>query len=109
MYKIIHNNQIIDVIKKPCFVKHVAGINKNIAVDKNQANGIVSSDGGTIYHIIGTENNFEDTRLSVYVVPIEEEEYLKLTTQVKENQNLENRVKELELLVQSLQNLVLKS
>ena len=45
----------------------------------------MSSDGGTIYHIIGTENNFEDTRLSIYAVPIEEEEYLKLTTQVKEN------------------------
>ena len=58
MYKIIHNNQIIDVIEYPCFVKWIPSIKKNISVDERQANGIVSSNGSSIYHLLGKENNF---------------------------------------------------
>ena len=110
MYKIIYNKQIIDVFDdKICFVKFLPKINRTIAIDKRQANGVVSSNGQEIYHIEGTKYNFLDNKKTVSVIPIDEEEYLKLTTQIQKNQNLEDRVRELEILVQSLQNLILKS
>ena len=109
MYKILYNNQIIDVIKEIQYIKYLPMTKRMINVDRLQANGIISSDGNNVYHISGTENNFIDGKKTVQIIPIEEEEYLKLTTQIQENQSLENRVRELELLVQNLQNLILKS
>lgn len=108
-YKIICNNQIIDVIENIRYVKYLPKTKKSIVVDERQANGIVSSDGSQIYHLYGTKDTFNEKKLTVSVKPIEEEEYLRLTTQVKENADLANRVKELEILVQSLQELISKS
>lgn len=109
MYKILYNNQIIDVIKEIQYIKYLPMTKRMINVDKLQANGIISSDGNVIYHINGTKNNFANKKKTVQIVPIEEEEYLKLTTQIQENQSLEDRVRELETLVQNLQQLILKS
>lgn len=109
MFKLIHNNQIIDVLKTINYVKCLPKSKRLISVDKKQANGVVSSDGDTIYHIIGTRNTFADEKLKVEIVPIEEEEYLYLTTQLKENQKLEARIKELEILVQKLQESIKKN
>lgn len=109
MYKIIHNNQIIDILDNIIYIKCLPNSQKIIAVDKNQANGIVSSDGDNIYHIYGTKNTFNDRKISVNIVPIDKEEYEKLTTQLIERNDLELRIKELETLVQNLQELILKS
>ena len=109
MYKVMHNNQIIDVLEDLCYVKCLPKTQRIISVDERQANGIVSSDGSQIYHLYGTKDTFNEKKLTVSVKPIEEEEYLRLTTQVKENAELANRVKELEILVQSLQELISKS
>lgn len=106
MYKIIENNQIIDVIDNIQFVKCLPQSQKIIAVDKRQANGIVSSDGDTIYHILGTPNVFNDFKHSVTYTKIEEEEYLKLTTQMKENYALEKKVEELEQMILSLKQII---
>ena len=103
MYKIIYNNQIIDVMgSNICYVRYLPKTKKSIAVDRNQANGVVSSNGHEIYHIENTEYTFPDERKSVKVIPIEEEEYLKLTTQIKDNKKLEDRITELENLVKQL-------
>ena len=103
MYKIICNNQIIDVIDNNiCYVKYLPKTKKSIIIDRNQANGIVSSDNSQIYHILNTEYTFPDERKTVEVIPIDEEEYLKLTTQIKDNKKLEDRITELENLVKQL-------
>ena len=49
MYKIIYNNQIIDVMDSNIrYVKYLPKTKKSIIVDKNQANGVVSSNGHEI-------------------------------------------------------------
>lgn len=106
MYKIIENNQIIDVIDNIQFVKCLPQSQKIISVDKRQANGIVSSDGAIVYHILGTSNGFNDFKHSVTYAEIEEEEYLKLTTQMKENYTLEKKVEELEQMILSLKQII---
>lgn len=102
MYKILHNNQIIDVMEDIRYVKYLPKSQKLIAVDKAQDNGIVSSDGDTIYHILGTKNTFNTKKLSVQILEITEEEYKELTTQIKKQEDLNNRIDELEKLVQEL-------
>lgn len=104
MYKILHNNQIIDVMEDVRYVKCLPKSQKLIAVDKAQANGIISSDGDTIYHIFGTKNTFNTEKLSVQIIKITEEEYKELTTQIKQQEDLNNRIDELEKLVQELYN-----
>ena len=104
MYKILHNNQIIDVMEDVRYVKCLPKSQKLIAVDKAQANAVVSSDGDTIYHILGTKNTFNTKKLSVQIIEITEEEYKELTTQIKKQEDLNNRINELEKLVQELYN-----
>ena len=104
MYKILHNNQIIDVMEDVRYVKCLPKSQKLIAVDKAQANAVVSSDGDTIYHILGTKNTFNTEKLSVQIIEITEEEYKELTTQIKKQEDLNNRINELEKLVQELYN-----
>lgn len=48
MYKIILNNKVIDVVRKPRFLKILSS--GHIAItDKTSANGIAGSDGSTVY------------------------------------------------------------
>ena len=79
-YKILHNNQIIDVLENIRYVKCLPRTQKVIEVEKSQANGVVSSNGDTIYHLFNTKNTFKEEKLSVVVEEITEEEFLKLTT-----------------------------
>jgi hypothetical protein len=81
------------------YVRCLPQTQRVLAVDKNQANGLVSSDGSTIYHIYGTPHTFKDKKMSVSVEEIDEKEYLELTTQLKKQNDLEYRVKELEKMV----------
>lgn len=106
MYKIIHNNQIIDVMENIHYVKCLPRTQKVLGVDRNQANGITSSDGSTIYHIYGTPHTFAEKKKSVTIEQISKEEYLKLTTEMKTEKDLESRVKELEKMVQSLLSII---
>ena len=48
MYKIIQNNKVVDILKVPCFVSFLRS--GHIAItDKTSAQGVVGSDGITIY------------------------------------------------------------
>lgn len=96
MYKILENNQIIDVVESMKFVKYLPRSKRAIAVDEKQANGCISSSGNEIYHLLGTPYTFAEARKTVRYERIGAEEYERLTQQLKENQELENRVKYLE-------------
>ena len=106
MYKIIENNQIIDVIESMKFVKYLPRSKKIIAVDEKQANGCVSSNGDEIYHLLGTPYTFDTQKRTVKYVSIDEEEYKTLTTQLKENQELINKVHYLEQKLLELERLL---
>ena len=43
MYKIIHNNKIIDVVDKPQFIKFLS-TGRVVSTNKSTANGIIGSD-----------------------------------------------------------------
>lgn len=96
MYKIIENNQIIDVMDMVKYVKYLPRSKRIITVDEKQANGCISSSGNEIYHIYGTPNNFTEPRRTVNIVPIGKEEYIELTTQLKKDLSLMDRILELE-------------
>lgn len=102
MYKIIENGQIIDVLETLQFVKCLPKTQKTIIVDERQANGIMSSNGNEIYHLVNMPNTFCDHKKSVTFIKIDEEEYNRLTTQLKDNARLEKRVEELERIIREL-------
>lgn len=107
MYKIIENNQIIDVMETIQFVKYLPKTQRSIFIDERQANGILSSNNSTIYHIEGTSNVFPESYKTVTYEKIEQEEYDKLTKQLKTNEALEERIKELEKTVKELKKLLI--
>ena len=102
MYKILENNQIIDVLEDLKYVKCLPRTKRNILVDERQANGIMSSNGNEVYHLCGTPFTFDGPKKSVVIEEISQEEYDQLATQIKRNEDLENRVKELEKLLKEL-------
>lgn len=102
MFKIIENNQIIDVIESLKFVKCLPKSKRIICVDERQANGIMASNGNEVYHIYGTPHTFENTVRSVCFEKIDAEEYERLTQQVKANEKLEAKVRELEKIIREL-------
>ena len=103
MYKIIENNQIIDVMETLDFIKYLPKTQRSIKVGERQANGVLSSNSSIIYHIAGTKNVFPEGTKTVEYIKIDKEEYDKLTTQLKVNEELTKRVSELEKLVKELQ------
>lgn len=106
MYKIIENNQIIDVVKDIKFIKYLPRSKRMISVDERQANGCLSSDENEVYHIFGRPNVFTEPKRTVRYVAINEEEYNTLTTQMKENQELINKVQYLEQKLLELEKLL---
>lgn len=102
MYKVIENNQIIDVLEEAQFIKYLPKSKKQILVDERQANGVVSSNGNEVYHLLNTPYTFAESKRTVSLVQIGEEEYNNLTCQLKENERLEKRVEELERIIREL-------
>lgn len=93
MLKIVYNNMIIDVLPQNQFLRYLPKSKRNIMCERENANGILGSDGNTIYHLAGTDYTFVDTVKSVQAIEIEEEEYNNLRTQMmrQEQQNLDLR------------------
>lgn len=102
MFKVIENSQIIDVLETLTFVKCLPKSKKIIHVDEAQANGIMASNGDEIYHLYGAPYTFEDYKKTVRLEEIDMDEYLRLTTEVKKNVELEQRVQELEKIIKGL-------
>lgn len=102
MFKIIENGQIIDVVENLKFVKCLPRTKKIVCVDERQANGIMASNGDDVYHIYGTRNTFDKEVRTVFYEKIEAEEFERLTNQVKQNEKLEARVRELEKILRDI-------
>jgi DNA repair exonuclease SbcCD nuclease subunit len=71
-------------------------------VDERQANGIRSSNDNVVYHLFGTPYTFEGEKRTVHFEEIDAEEYERLTQQVKKNERLEERVRELEKMLREI-------
>lgn len=102
MFKVIENGQIIDVLESLKFVKCLPKSKKIIMVDERQANGIMSSNDNVIYHLFGTPYNFEGEKKTVQYEEINSEEAERLTQQLKKNEQLEERVRELEKMLKEI-------
>lgn len=102
MFKIIENGQIIDVVENLKFVKCLPKTKKIVCVDERQANGIMASNGDDVYHIYGTRHTFDKEVKTVFYEKIEAEEFERLTNQVKQNEKLEARVRELEKILRDI-------
>lgn len=102
MFKVIEKGQIIDVLENLKFVKCLPRTKKIICVDERQANGIMASNGNEVYHLYGTPYNFESEKKTVRYEEIDNEEAERLTQQLKKNEQLEERVRELEKLLKEI-------
>ena len=102
MFKIIENGQIIDVVENLKFVKCLPRTKKIVCVDERQANGIMASNGDDVYHIYGTRHTFDKEVRTVFYEKIEAEEFEGLSHQVKQNEKLEARVRELEKILRDI-------
>ena len=101
MFKLIHNNMVVDLLKeKVCYVRYLPRSKRLIVTDSQSANGVKVSDNNTIYHLQGTVSTFPDEKITVQVVEITQEEYDALAgqfaIQAKENEDLRNRLNHVE-------------
>ena len=84
MYKVIHDNNIIDVIKHPKFIKFLA--NGHIAMtDESSAQGIVGADNKTLYSFAAIPGR---ELLIVELAEITEEEFNRLMGLLNSNQEI---------------------
>ena len=97
MYKLIHNNMVVDLLpKEVCYVRYLPRSKRLVVTDSQSANGVKGSDNNTIYHLQGTISTFPEEKTSVLVVKITPEEYEvlanKFSIQEKENAYLREEV-----------------
>lgn len=55
MYKVIYNNIVIDVLKKPKYVRYLSNSQRSIITDYSNSHGVLSSDRKIIYGLDGKE------------------------------------------------------
>lgn len=96
-YKFEANNMIIDLVEGGLrYVKYLPSAKRTIAVQKDVANGVMGSDGETIYHLFGKTNNFPEKKKTIKIKEIGEEEYhslaIQFSIQRQENETLREEV-----------------
>lgn len=77
-YKVLYNDQIIDALDCLLFVKYQARNNKMVLCSEKEAQGILSSDQNTIWHLEGFYKIPVPGYDTVKVVKIDEHEYKQL-------------------------------
>ena len=77
-YKVIHNKKVIDVLPKLTYVKYQLKHNILLLCDETEAQGILSSDGSTAYHISTLLPFPVDNFLNVSLEEITSQEYERL-------------------------------
>ncbi len=88
MLKVLNNNIVVDIIESPCYVSYQKKNNLIVSVSKRYAQGVVSSDGESIFHIEGTSiEGFEDCT-TVILVEITEEEAAEIEQILDSNEEL---------------------
>lgn len=86
MFKVLYNEIIIDVLRKPIYCIYLESGNK-IRTDRTTANCIISSDGNETYHLFG-RSPLPDIYKTVKLVPIDMTEYNYLMSQKIEGEPL---------------------
>lgn len=99
MYKLMYNNMVIDLLKNISYVRYLKNSKRWIGTDSQSANGVLGSDGNTIYHLQGRKCPCPEELKAVEVQQIGPEEYEALATQFaiqrKENEDLRNELRDL--------------
>lgn len=88
MYKVLYNNITIDVLNKPIYCRYIPNTKRTLRTDKVSANCIVSSDGSTVYHLVGTPSLPEGYK-SVEIVAIDKKEYDYLCSLITKGEHLD--------------------
>ena len=100
MYKVLHNNMLVDLLTEVEYIRYLPKQKRIMMTDSQSANGVMGSDHNTIYHLCGKPNTFETELKSVEVVRISEEEFGRLSTEFaiakQENIDLRNKMATLE-------------
>lgn len=111
MYKVMCNNMVVDLLKEIQYVRYMKNSKRWIGTDSQSANGIIGSDGNTVYHLQGRKCICPEELKKVEVYEIGQEEYTALQVQFaiqrKENEDLRNELKDLKSQLNN-QNLLLQ-
>ena len=98
MYKIIHNNIIVDVVKELRYVKYIPEFKKVIPTSRATAHAICGSDNKTYYALQGVEIPAEKSHWKVVsFISINEEEYDFLVRELCKDYTIYANKKELNL------------
>lgn len=111
MYKLMDGNVVVDLLQTICYIRYLPSQSRLVVTDRQSANGVMSSDKDTFFHLEGTPNTFEEGVETVRVVEIDNEEYNALNSEFvfrsKKQASLENEVSELKTMVEK-QNVILE-
>lgn len=77
-YKAILNNQVVDVLDTISFIKYDENRKRIILCGNKNAQGIVSSDGNTIWHVRGFHTLSQPGYDTIDLIEIDEAEYHRL-------------------------------
>lgn len=110
MYKILHNNMLIDLLTEIEWVRYLPRQKRLVKTDSQSANAIMGSDHNTAYHIAGRPYTFDGEVKTVEVIKISEEEFGRLSTEFaivkKENEDLRSEMKSLKNQLESQSDLL---
>lgn len=81
-YKLMDGNVVVDVLHEARYVRYLPRSQRWVNTDEYSANGIMSSNGSTIYHLIGRTCSCQQNLIKVRVEKIEEVEYTALLSQL---------------------------
>lgn len=90
-YKLMNGEIVIDVLRNAQYVRYLPRAKRWVNTDALSANGILSSDGDTVYHLYGRTCSCSESLIKVRPIQIEESEFLALKSQMAASQ-AENKV-----------------
>lgn len=74
-YKVIGDGTVLDVLKQPQYVTYQERNKLIVLCQRNGARGVLSTDGSTVWHVVGWKEIPLPDVISVQLVEIDEEEY----------------------------------
>ena len=104
-YKLVNGNVVIDVLSNIHYLRYLPNAKRWMNTDGLSANGVLGSNGNTIYHLIGRACTCPNETARVRVEEINELEYNMLLEQLSnshaENQKLKQEINELRAQLES--------
>ena len=98
MYKLMCNNMVVDLLKEIQYVRYMKNSKRWIGTDSQSANGILGSNGDTIYRIRGRKCACSEELKEVELYEIGPEEFETLSVQFsiqrKENEELRKELQD---------------